>query len=182
MKKPLKKNSKTWKNLETAFAGEASAYTKYQYYASQAKKDGYEQIADIFNETAINEKEHAKLWYKFLHGGKVGPTKENLTLAANGENYEWTDMYKRFAADARAEGYDEIAEKFEGVAAVEKNHEERYLKLRENIEKGTVFKSDKTTIWKCRNCGNLSVGAKAPNICPVCDHPQSYYEIRALNY
>lgn len=178
----LKKNSKTWKNLETAFAGESQAHVKYQYYASQAKKDGYEQMSAIFTETAMNEKEHAKLWYKLLHGGKVGSTKENLTLAAEGENYEWTDMYAKFAKEARDEGYEDIAKSFEGVAAIEKEHEARYLKLRDNIENDVVFKSNKVTIWKCRNCGNIFVGEEAPEICPVCSHPQAYYEIRAMNY
>ena len=178
----LKKNSKTWKNLETAFAGESQACIKYQYYASQAKKDGFEQIADIFTETSGNEKEHAKLWYKLLHGGKVGSTKENLKLASDGENYEWTDMYKKFAEEARAEGYEDIAKSFEGVAAIEKEHEERYIKLRENIENDFVFKSDKVTIWKCRNCGHIYVGEEAPEVCPVCHHPRSFFEIRALNY
>ena len=180
--KQLSKDSKTWKNLETAFAGESQAHVKYQYYASQAKKDGYEQIAEIFTETSGNEKEHAKIWFKFLHDGAVPTTTKNLEDAANGENYEWTDMYAKFAEEARAEGYDEIAEKFEGVAAIEKNHEARYLKLAENIEHDIVFKSDKVTVWKCRNCGNIFVGEKAPEVCPVCAHPQSYYEIRAENY
>lgn len=178
----LKKNSKTWKNLETAFAGESQAHTKYQYFASQAKKDGFEQIADIFSETASNEKEHAKMWYKLLNGGKVADTQTNLAKAAQGENYEWTDMYKTFADDARAEGYDDIAEKFEQVAAIEKEHEARYLKLRNNIEQDIVFKSDKITVWKCRNCGHIYVGEQAPETCPVCSHPQSYFEIRANNY
>lgn len=178
----LKKNSKTWKNLETAFAGESQAHMKYQYFASQAKKDGYEQIADIFTETAGNEKEHAKIWYKLLNDGKVADTKTNLGKAAQGENAEWTDMYKTFAEEARAEGYDEIAEKFEQVAAIEKEHETRYLKLRENIENDVVFKSDKVTVWKCRNCGHIYVGPEAPEVCPVCAHPRSYFEIRANNY
>ena len=178
----LKKNSKTWKNLETAFAGESQAHVKYQYYASQAKKDGYEQMSAIFTETAMNEKEHAKLWYKLLHDGKVGSTEENLALAAEGENYEWTDMYAKFAKEAREEGYEDIAKSFEGVAAIEKEHEARYIKLRENIENNVVFKSEKVTVWKCRNCGNVFVGEEAPEICPVCSHPQAYYEIRAMNY
>ena len=180
--KELSKDSKTWTNLKLAFAGESQACVKYQYFASQAKKDGYEQISEIFTETSGNEKEHAKMWYKFLNDGRVGSTEENLKAAANGENFEWTDMYKRFAEDARAEGYDEIAEKFEGVAAIEKNHEERYLKLKDNIDKDVVFKSDKVTVWKCRNCGNIFVGEEAPETCPVCNHPQSYYEIRGVNY
>ncbi len=178
----LKKNSKTWKNLEAAFAGESQAHMKYQYYASRAKKDGYEQIADIFTETAGNEKEHAKIWYKLLNNGTVADTKTNLASAASGENFEWTDMYKKFAEEAREEGYDEIAEKFEQVAAIEKEHEARYLKLRENIENDVVFKSDKVTVWKCRNCGHIYVGENAPEICPVCAHPQSFFEIRATNY
>ena len=182
MTKELTKNTKTWKNLEAAFAGESQAHTKYQYFASQAKKDGFEQISAIFTETALNEKEHAKMWYKFLNGGKVAETKENLRLAANGENHEWTEMYKQFADEAREEGFEEIAEKFEGVAAIEKAHEERYLKLRENIENDVVFKSDKVTIWKCRNCGNIFVGEEAPEECPVCNHPRAYYEISAINY
>ena len=182
MTKELDKSSKTWKNLEAAFAGESQASMKYRYFASQAKKDGFEQISGIFTETADNEKEHAKLWYKFLNGGKVADTKTNLKLAAEGENSEWTDMQKRFAQEAREEGYEEIAEKFEGVGAIEKEHEERYNKLRENIENDVVFKSDKVTIWKCRNCGNIYVGEKAPEECPVCAHPRAYYEIRSLNY
>ena len=180
--KELKKNSKTWKNLEEAFAGESQACVKYQYFASQAKKDGYEQMSEIFMETSINEKEHAKLWYKLLHGGKVGSTVENLQAAAEGENYEWTDMYKRFAEEARAEGYDEIAEKFENMAKIKKIHKKHYLKLKSNIEKDVVFKNEKVTVWKCRNCGNIFVGEEAPELCPVCDHPQAYYEIRAVNY
>ena len=178
----LKKNSKTWQNLEKAFAGESQAHMKYQYFASQAKKDGYEQIADIFAETAGNEKEHAKMWYKLLNGGKVADTKTNLAKAAAGEHDEWTDMYKTFAEEARAEGYDEIAEKFDQVAAIEKEHETRYLKLRDNIDQDIVFKSDKVTDWKCRNCGHIYVGESAPEVCPVCAHPQSYFEIRATNY
>ena len=178
----LKKNSKNCKNLETAFAGESQAHVKYQFYASQAKKDGYEQMSEIFTETAMNEKEHAKMWYKLLNGGKVASTKENLTLAAKGENYEWVDMYAKFAKEAREEGYEEIAKSFEGVAAIEKEHEARYLKLRDNIEKDIVFKSDKVTVWKCRNCGNIFVSEEAPEVCPVCAHPRAYYEIRAQNY
>ena len=178
----LKKNSKTWKNLETAFAGEAQAHTKYQYFASQAKKDGYEQISEIFLESAGNEKEHAKMWFKLLNGGSVSDTKSNLTSAINGENGEWTDMYKRFADEAREEGYEEIAKKFEGVAAIEKEHEARFLKLRDNIEHDVVFKSDKVTVWKCRNCGHIFVGEEAPEICPVCAHPRAYFELKASNY
>ncbi len=178
----IKKNSKTWKNLETAFAGEAQAHLKYQYFASRAKKDGYEQIADIFLESSGNEKEHAKMWYKYLNGGAVADTKTNLGLAAKGENYEWTDMYEKFAAEAREEGYEEIAKKFEGVALIEKEHEARFLKLRDNIENDVVFKSDKVTVWKCRNCGHIFTGAEAPEICPVCSHPRSFFEIRSVNY
>lgn len=180
--KELDKNSKTWKNLETAFAGESQASMKYRYFASKAKKEGFEQISAIFTETSDNEKEHAKLWFKFLNGGEVPTTSENLKAAAAGENYEWTDMYKTFAEEARAEGYDEIAEKFEGVAGVEKHHEERYLKLSDNVDHDIVFKSDKVTIWKCRNCGHLYSGETAPEICPVCEHPQSYFELNCENY
>lgn len=175
-------DSRTFKNLQTAFAGECQASIKYQYYASRAKKDGYEQIADIFTETSGNEKEHAKLWYKLLHGGSVGDTRENLDLAAQGENYEWTDMYKEFAEIAREEGYDEIADTFEAVGVIEKHHEERYLKLAQNIDEDIVFKSDKATVWKCRNCGYIHTGDEAPEVCPVCKHPQSFFEIRAINY
>ena len=178
----LKKNSKTWQNLMAAFAGESQACVKYQYFASRAKKDGFEQIADIFLESSGNEKEHAKMWYKLLNGGSVADTKTNLSLAAQGEHAEWTDMYKKFAEEARAEGYDEIAEKFEGVASVEKEHEARFIKLRENIENDVVFKSDKVTVWKCRNCGHIFVGEEAPELCPVCAHPRSYFELRAVNY
>ena len=174
--------SKTKENLETAFAGESQAHTKYLYYASRAKKDGYEQISGIFTETALNEKEHAKLWFKYLHGGAVPDTEENLKDAIRGEEYEWSDMYKKFADEARAEGFDEIAEKFEGVGAIEKEHEERYAKLLKNIDDDVVFKSDKVTVWKCRNCGHIFVGEEAPEICPVCSHPQAYFEIRAINY
>ncbi|MBQ7802774.1 rubrerythrin family protein [Candidatus Saccharibacteria bacterium] len=178
----LKKNSKTWKNLEAAFMGEAQAHVKYQYFASQAKKDGFEQISEIFLESAGNEKEHAKMWYKLLNGGSVSDTKTNLTSAINGENGEWTEMYKRFAEEAREEGYEEIAKKFEGVAGIEKEHEARFLKLRENIENDVVFKSEKVTVWKCRNCGHVFVGEEAPEVCPVCNHPRSYFELKASNY
>jgi rubrerythrin len=182
MAKELTKDTKTWKNLETAFAGECQARVKYEYYASKAKKDGYEQMAEIFTETSLNEKEHAKLWFKLLHENAVPDTRKNLEDAATGENYEWTDMYKSFAEDARKEGYDDIADKFEGVAAIEKAHEERYKKLAKNIDDDIVFKSDKVTVWKCRNCGNIYIGEEAPEICPVCAHPQAYYEIRSENY
>lgn len=175
------KSSKTYKNLEAAYAGESQARVKYQFYASKAKKDGYEQIAAIFNETSDNEKEHAKIWFKLLHDG-VPSTEENLKDAAAGEHYEHSDMYKNFAETAREEGFDEIAEKFEMVAAIEKEHEERYLKLSQNIKDDIVFKSDKVTVWKCRNCGYVYVGEDAPEICPVCDHPQSFFEVRATNY
>lgn len=182
MAKKLEKSSKTWKNLEAAFAGESQAAIKYQYFASRAKKDGYEQISSIFDETSHNEKEHAKIWYKFLHGGAVAGTAENLEAAAQGENYEWTTMYEDFAKEARAEGYDEIAEKFEQVAAIEKTHEARYLRLHNEVEHDVVFKSDKVTIWKCRNCGYVYTGEKAPETCPVCAHPQAFFEINAENY
>jgi len=176
------KGTKTEQNLMTAFAGEAQARTKYTYYASQAKKEGYEQLSAIFMETAENEKEHAKLWFKALHGGAIGTTAENLKDAAAGENYEWTDMYKRFAEDARAEGFTELAAAFEMVGRVEKEHEERYLKLLKNLEEGKVFLKDGTVAWKCRNCGHIHIGASAPSVCPVCKHPQAYFEVRAENY
>ena len=176
------KGSKTLENLKTAFAGEAQAFTKYMYYASKARKDGYEQIGAIFEETADNEKEHAKIWFKILHDGAVPETTANLEDAIAGEDYEYKDMYKKFAEVAREEGFDEIAEKFEGVGAIEKEHGERYVKLLKNIDEDIVFKSDKVTVWKCRNCGYIYVGEKAPETCPVCDHPQSFFEIRANNY
>ncbi len=176
------KESKTYENLMTAFAGESQARNKYTYYASQAKKDGYEQIAAIFEETANNEKEHAKMWFKELHDGEVPSTLENLNDAANGENYEWTDMYDNFAKVAREEGFTRIALLFEGVAKIEKEHEERYRKLIANIEDGLVFSKDGDTIWKCRNCGHIVIGKKAPAVCPVCSHPQSYFEVKAENY
>lgn len=174
--------SKTEQNLQTAFAGESQAHTKYLYYASQAKKDGYVQIQTIFEETAKNEKEHAKLWFKQLHGGKIPSTLENLEDAANGENYEWTDMYAEFAATAREEGFESIAELFDGVGAVEKEHEERYRKLIERINAGEVFERDGVFAWKCNNCGHIHIGKEAPVVCPVCAHPQSYFEIRGENY
>lgn len=174
--KELDKNSKTWKNLESAFAGESQAAIKYLYFASQAKKDGFEEIKAIFEETSHNEKEHAKLWYKFLHDGKVGSTSENLEIAANGEHYEWTTMYEDFAKEAREEGYDEIAAKFEMVAAIEKTHEERYLALKKEVDEDVVFKGKDVTVWKCRNCGYLYTGSEAPSVCPACAHPQAFFE------
>ncbi len=176
------KGTKTEKNLQTAFAGESQARNKYTYYASQAKKDGYVQISKIFEETANNEKEHAKLWFKYLHGGKVPSTIENLKDAADSENYEWTDMYADFAKTAKAEGFDRIAKLFEMVGAIEKHHEERYLKLLDNVEKELVFSKDGDAIWQCANCGHIVVGPKAPEECPVCNHPQSYFQIKAENY
>ena len=176
------KGTKTEQNLMTAFAGESQARNKYSYYASKAKKDGYVQIANIFEETANNEKEHAKLWFKLLHGGAVPSTIENLKDAAAGENYEWTDMYAQFAKEAREEGFDEIAYKFEMVGAIEKHHEERYLKLLDNIEKKIVFTKDGDAIWQCSNCGHICIGKEAPQACPVCDHPQSYFQLLAKNY
>ncbi|MBB3702121.1 rubrerythrin [Alloprevotella rava] len=176
------KGTKTEKNLQTAFAGESMARNKYTFFASKAKKDGFEQIAALFEETAQNEKEHAKMWYKYLNGGSVGTTNENLKEAADGENYEWTDMYATMAKEAREEGFTEIAAKFELVAAIEKHHEERYRKLLENIEEGIVFSRDGDRIWKCRNCGHIVIGKKAPEICPTCNHPKSYFEINAENY
>lgn len=176
------KGTRTEKNLEAAFAGESQAHTKYQYYASKAKKDGYVQMGNIFEETSRNEKEHAKLWFKYLHGGAVPGTPDNLTDAANGENYEWTDMYATFAKEAREEGFDEIAAKFEMVGAIEKTHEERYRRLLKNIEDAIVFSRDGDSVWQCSNCGHIVIGKKAPEICPVCNHPQSYFELRAENY
>lgn len=177
------KNSRTYKNLEEAFAGESMARNKYDYYASKAKKDGYEQIAAIFAETALNEKEHAKLWYKAMVGGEVLSTPENLKDAAAGENYEHTIMYPEFEKVAREEGYTDLANQFAGVAAVEMSHEERYLKLLENIDKAKVFAREETeTVWFCRNCGHIHRGKNAPQLCPVCVHPQAYFEIKAYNY
>ncbi|NLA73560.1 MAG: rubrerythrin family protein [Clostridiales bacterium] len=175
------KGTKTEANLLEAFSGESQARNKYTYYASKAKKDGYEQIAQFFLETAENEKEHAKIWFKLLYNG-VPDTKENLKDAAAGENYEWVDMYAGFAKEAREEGFTEIAELFEGVAAIEKHHEERYLKLLENIEDGIVFSRDGEKLWKCRNCGHIHIGKQAPDMCPVCDHPKAHFEILAENY
>lgn len=176
------KDSKTFENLQTAFAGESQARVKYEFYASQAKKDGYEQIAAFFTETSANEKEHAKLWYKAIHGGKVGPTTENLKMAAEGENYEWTDMYAGFAKTAEEEGFEQIAAQMRGVAAIEKEHEERYLALLKNIEQAQVFSRVGEQVWICRNCGHVHVGPTAPVVCPVCAHPQAYFELRAKNY
>lgn len=175
-------NSQTKKNLETAFAGESQAHTKYRYYASKAKMDGYVQISNIFAETAGNESEHAKLWFKYLHDGAVPDTLDNLRDAAAGENYEWTTMYDEFAKTAEEEGFVEIAEKFRGVAAVEKAHEERYNKLVERIESGEVFEREGVKVWKCLNCGHLHVGAEAPEVCPVCNHPKAYFEEQVVNY
>ena len=176
------KGSKTEQNLMTAFAGESQARNKYTYYASKAKKDGYEQIAAIFEETANNEKEHAKMWFKELHGGEVPSTEENLLDAANGENYEWTDMYAGFAKEAREEGFDKIARLFESVAKIEKEHEERYKTLLENIKNERVFNKEESVVWVCRNCGHVHVGKTAPKVCPVCNHPQSYFEMKSINY
>ena len=176
------KGSKTEANLMAAFSGESQARNKYTYYASQAKKDGYEQIAAIFLETAENEKEHAKMWFKTLHDGKVPDTITNLKDAASGENYEWTEMYAEFAKTAREEGFNEIAEAFEGVGAIEKEHEARYLELLANIEQGKVFEKDEVVVWKCRNCGHIHIGEKAPEVCPVCNHPRSYFELKTSNW
>ena len=176
------KGSKTERNLMEAFAGESQARNKYTYYASKAKKDGYEQIAAIFTETADNEKEHAKMWFKLLQGGSVKSTIENLKDAASGENYEWTDMYDKFAKEAREEGFEDIAVLFEGVAKIEKEHEERYLKLLENVEKGLVFSKDGDVIWQCRNCGHIHIGKQAPEVCPVCDHPRAHFQVKPENY
>ncbi|MBE6160029.1 MAG: rubrerythrin family protein [Lactobacillales bacterium] len=176
------KGSKTEQNLMTAFAGESQARNKYTYYASKAKKEGFVQIASIFEETANNEKEHAKIWFKLLHNDGVPSTIENLKDAAEGENYEWTDMYDSFAKTAKEEGFDHIAYLFTEVGKIEKEHEERYRKLLDNIESGKVFVSEAPTMWICRNCGHIHYGEKAPEVCPVCAHPQSYFERRAVNY
>jgi len=176
------KGSKTEANLWEAFAGESKARNKYTYYASKAKKDGYEQIAAIFEETAGNEKEHAKIWFKQLHGGEIPSTVDNLRDAIEGENDEWTDMYKRFADDARAEGFDEIAKLFEMVGEIEKHHEERFQKLLDNVENDRVFHKDSETIWICRNCGHVYYGKDALKVCPVCNHPESYMELKVTNY
>ncbi|HIU19541.1 MAG TPA: rubrerythrin family protein [Candidatus Limiplasma stercoravium] len=176
------KGTRTEANLMAAFAGESQAHTKYLYYASKARKDGYVQIANLFEETAHNEKEHAKLWFKFLHDGEIPATTANLADAAAGENYEWTDMYAGMAQEARAEGFDEIARLFEGVARIEKTHEERYRKLLSNIEGGLVFSREGDQIWECGNCGHIHIGPKAPEVCPVCNHPRAYFQLRAQNY
>ena len=173
--------TETEKNLEAAFAGESQARNKYTYFASRAKKDGFEQIAAIFQQTADNEKEHAKMWYKELHNG-IGSTTENLKEAADGENYEWTDMYENFAKTAEKEGFKELAQKFRLVAAIEKRHEERYRALLNNIETAQVFEKSEVKVWECRNCGHIVVGTKAPEVCPTCAHPQSYFEISAGNF
>ena len=179
--KPIK-GTKTEKNLMEAFAGESQARNKYSYYASKAKKDGYVQIAALFEETANNEKEHAKIWFKLLHDGAVPSTEINLADAADGENYEWTDMYDRMAKEAAEEGFNEIAALFRGVAKIEKEHEERYRKLLANIEGGLVFSRDEDMIWQCSNCGHIVVGKKAPELCPICKHPKDYFQIKANNY
>ena len=174
--------TKTLENLKTAFAGESQARNKYTYYASKAKKDGYEQIAAIFEETANNEKEHAKMWYKLINGGSVSDTMTNLAAAADGENYEWTEMYDEFAKIAEEEGFDNIAKMFRGVGEIEKHHEERFRKLLQNINDELVFTNDGDTIWICRNCGHIHIGPKAPEVCPVCAHPKAYFERKATNY
>ncbi len=176
------KGTKTEKNLQEAFAGESMARNKYTYFASRAKKDGFEQIAALFEETAANEKEHAKMWFKYLEGGAVKDTVSNLKAAAEGENFEWTDMYDRMAREAEEEGFAEIAEKMRGVAAIEKHHEERYRKLLKNIEDAVVFSHEGDAVWICRNCGHVVVGKQAPKVCPVCAHPQSYFELKAENF
>lgn len=176
------KGTKTEKNLQEAFAGESQARNKYTYFASKARKDGYEQIAAIFEATANNEKEHAKIWFKYLEGGAIKDTISNLKAAAEGENYEWTDMYDRMAKEAEEEGFKEIAAKFRAVGAIEKHHEERYRKLLKNINDAVVFSREGDAIWICRNCGHIVVGPKAPSVCPVCSHPQSFFELKAENY
>ena len=174
--------TQTEKNLMEAFSGESQARNKYTYFASKAKKEGFEQISSLFLKTADNEKEHAKMWFKLLNGGEIGTTAENLNAAADGENYEWTDMYAEFAKIAKEEGFDHIAYLFEEVGKIEKEHEERYLKLLENVKDGKVFEAGEVKIWKCRNCGHIVVGTKAPEVCPVCSHPKAYFEIKAENY
>ena len=174
------KGSKTEANLLAAFAGESQARNKYTYFASKARKEGYVQIANLFEETANNEKEHAKIWFKLLDG--IGSTAENLKAAAEGENYEWTDMYATFAKEARAEGFDHIADLFEMVGEIEKEHEQRYLKLLANVENGLVFSKEGDTVWQCSNCGHIVIGKQAPEVCPVCAHPQAYFQVKAENY
>lgn len=174
------KGTQTEKNLQTAFAGESQARNKYTYFAGVARKEGYQQIAAIFEETAANEKEHAAIWFKALGG--IGTTEENLKAAASGENYEWTDMYERMAAEAEEEGFAELAAKFRGVAAIEKAHEERYRKLLSNVQEKQAFEKSGIQVWECRNCGHIAIGEKAPEVCPVCNHPQSYFELRKENY
>lgn len=176
------KGTKTEQNLMNAFAGESQAHTKYLYYASKAKKDGFEQIAELFTETALNEKEHAKLWFKFLHEGDIPTTTKNLADAAAGENYEWTDMYEDMAKQAIEDGFPELAVKFRSVGAIEKRHEERYRKLLQNIEEGIVFSKDGDRIWQCRNCGHIHIGKAAPEVCPVCNHPKSFFQVAAENF
>ena len=176
------KGTKTEKNLEEAFAGESMARNKNTYFASKAKKEGFVQIAALFEETAVNEREHAKLWFKYLHGGEVASTAENLLAAAEGENFEWTDMYERMAREAREEGFEEIARKFEMVGAIEKHHEERYRKLLKNLNDKKVFSKDGDAIWQCANCGHIVIGKTAPEVCPVCNHPQAYFQVLAENY
>ena len=176
------KGSKTEQNLWAAFAGESQARNKYTYFASKAKKEGYEQIAAIFEETANNEKEHAKMWFKELHGGEIPSTEENLLASAEGENYEWTDMYDGFAKTAEEEGFKALAAKFRMVAEIERHHEERYRKLLKNVEDKVVFSKDGDAVWVCRNCGHIVVGKQAPAMCPVCAHPQAYFELRSENY
>ncbi len=176
------KGSKTEKNLMEAFAGESQARNKYTYFASKAKKEGYEQISAIFQETADNEKEHAKMWFKLLNGGDIPSTEENLLAAAEGENFEWTDMYEKMAEEAKEEGFDHIAFLFTEVAKIEKEHEARYRKLLDNVKDGKVFEAGEVKIWKCRNCGHIVVGTKAPEVCPVCAHPKAFFEIKAENY
>ena len=176
------KGTKTEKNLMEAFAGESQARNKYTYFASKAKKDGYEKIAEVFEETANNEKEHAKLWFKYLHDGSVPATYENLLTAAAGEHGEWTEMYKQMAEDAKAEGFEELAYKFNAVAEIEKRHEERYLKLADLVKTNAMFTKEKKVFWICRNCGHIIDNIEAPNKCPVCDHPQAYFQLRVINY
>ena len=176
------KGTKTEKNLATAFAGESQARNKYSYYASKAKKDGYVQIGNLFEETANNEKEHAKIWFKLLHDGGIPSTTDNLKDAADGEHYEWTDMYATFAKEAREEGFGDIANLFELVGQIEKTHEERFRKLLANVEGGLVFSKDEDMIWECSNCGHIVFGKKAPEVCPVCNHPQAYFMVKAQNY